>query len=53
MNLGCPALSWAEELFEGHRKVKIDEAACIGCSLCAQVSATNCIKPVAAFATNG
>jgi len=53
MNLGCPALSWAEELFEGHRKVKIDEAACIGCSLCAQVSATNCIKPVAAFETNG
>jgi indolepyruvate ferredoxin oxidoreductase alpha subunit len=53
MNLGCPALSWSDELFEGHRKVKIDEAACIGCSLCAQVSATNCIKPVAAFETNG
>jgi len=33
--------------------VKIDEAACIGCSLCAQVSSTNCIMPVAAFETNG
>jgi len=53
MNLGCPALSWSDELFEGHHKVKIDEAACIGCSLCAQVSATNCIKPVEAFETNG
>ncbi|CAD7837946.1 MAG: Indolepyruvate oxidoreductase subunit IorA (EC 1.2.7.8) [Olavius algarvensis Gamma 3 endosymbiont] len=53
MNLGCPALSWSDELFEGHHKVKIDEAACIGCSLCAQVSATNCIKPVEAFETHG
>ncbi len=53
MNLGCPALSWSDELFEGHHKVKIDEAACIGCSLCAQVSATNCIMPVEAFETNG
>ena len=53
MNLGCPALSWSDELFEGHRKVKIDEAACIGCSLCAQVSSTNCIMPVTAFETNG
>ncbi|MDH3760576.1 MAG: indolepyruvate ferredoxin oxidoreductase subunit alpha [Gammaproteobacteria bacterium] len=53
MNLGCPALSWSDELFEGHRKVKIDEPNCIGCSLCAQVSATNCIKPVAAFESNG
>ncbi|MCP4377451.1 MAG: indolepyruvate ferredoxin oxidoreductase subunit alpha [bacterium] len=53
MNLGCPALSWSDELFEGHHKVKIDEAACIGCSLCAQVSSTNCIIPVAAFETHG
>ena len=52
MNLGCPALSWSDELFEGHHKVKIDEDACIGCSLCAQVSATNCIMPVAAFETH-
>ncbi len=53
MNLGCPALSWTDELFEGHRKVKIDEASCIGCSLCAQVSSTNCILPVEAFETDG
>jgi len=45
MNLGCPAISWSDELFEGHHKVKIDEAACIGCSLCAQVGSTNCIQP--------
>ncbi|MCP4875254.1 MAG: indolepyruvate ferredoxin oxidoreductase subunit alpha [Gammaproteobacteria bacterium] len=53
MNLGCPSLSWTDELFEGHRKVKIDESSCIGCSLCAQVSSTNCILPVEAFETNG
>ena len=46
MNLGCPAISWTDELYEGHHKVTIDEAACIGCSLCAQVSSTNCIEPV-------
>lgn len=45
MNLGCPAISWSDEMFEGHHKVKIDEAACIGCSLCAQVGSTNCIQP--------
>jgi len=48
MNLGCPAISWSDELYEGHHKVKIDEAACIGCSLCAQVGSTNCIQPVLA-----
>lgn len=46
MNLGCPAISWSDEMYEGHHKVKIDEAACIGCSLCAQVGSTNCIQPV-------
>ncbi|MBK6287107.1 MAG: indolepyruvate ferredoxin oxidoreductase subunit alpha [Pseudomonadales bacterium] len=45
MNLGCPAISWSDEMYEGHHKVKIDEAACIGCSLCAQVGSTNCIQP--------
>ncbi len=48
MNLGCPAISWTDELYEGHHKVTIDEAACIGCSLCAQVSSTNCIEPIEA-----
>lgn len=46
MNLGCPAISWSDEMYEGHHKVKIDESACIGCSLCAQVGSTNCIQPV-------
>ncbi|MBC8258120.1 MAG: indolepyruvate ferredoxin oxidoreductase subunit alpha [SAR324 cluster bacterium] len=46
MNLGCPALSWSAEMFEGHHKIKITASSCIGCSLCAQVCPTDCIKPV-------
>ena len=30
-------------VFEGHHKVRIDEANCIGCSLCAQVCTANAI----------
>jgi indolepyruvate ferredoxin oxidoreductase, alpha subunit len=37
MNLGCPAIVWSDEMYDGHHKVKIDAEACIGCSLCAQV----------------
>jgi indolepyruvate ferredoxin oxidoreductase alpha subunit len=47
MNLGCPALTWSEATFEDRHKVKIDAALCIGCSLCAQVCAVDCIKPPA------
>ena len=47
MNLGCPAIVWSEETYEGRRKVKIDPAACIGCTLCAQVCPSDCIQPVA------
>jgi len=43
MNLGCPALTWSDELHDGHHKVTIDEAACIGCTLCAQVCTAGCI----------
>jgi indolepyruvate ferredoxin oxidoreductase alpha subunit len=50
MNLGCPALTWSEGSFEGRHKVKIDPALCIGCSLCAQVCAMDCIQPPAAGA---
>jgi indolepyruvate ferredoxin oxidoreductase alpha subunit len=53
MNLGCPALTWSDEQFEGRHKVKIDAALCIGCTLCAQVCTMGCIKgaePVAAVA---
>ena len=44
MNLGCPAMSWADETFEGRHKIKIDAALCIGCSLCAQVCTVDCIN---------
>lgn len=47
MNLGCPALTWSDRWHEAHHKVRIDATACIGCSLCAQVCAMNCIQPVA------
>lgn len=46
MNLGCPALTWSNEWFEGRHKVKIDEAACIGCSLCAQLCTSDSIVPI-------
>ena len=45
MNLGCPALTWGTDTFEGRHKVKIDPALCIGCTLCAQVCTVDCIKP--------
>jgi indolepyruvate ferredoxin oxidoreductase alpha subunit len=44
MNLGCPALTWAEATFEGRHKVTIDASLCIGCSLCAQVCTADCIR---------
>ena len=45
MNLGCPALTWGEDTFEGRHKVRIDQSLCIGCTLCAQVCTVDCIKP--------
>jgi indolepyruvate ferredoxin oxidoreductase alpha subunit len=48
MNLGCPALTWADDTFEGRHKVRIDPALCVGCTLCAQVCTVDCIKPPAA-----
>ena len=50
MNLGCPAMTWGEDTFEGRHKVKIDASLCIGCTLCAQVCTVDCIKPAAALA---
>ncbi len=47
MNLGCPAIVWSDEWHDGHHKVKIDAASCIGCTLCAQVCPTDSIQPVA------
>jgi indolepyruvate ferredoxin oxidoreductase alpha subunit len=36
MNLGCPALSWSDQWFEGRHRIAIDQSLCIGCTLCAQ-----------------
>ncbi|MBT3534942.1 MAG: indolepyruvate ferredoxin oxidoreductase subunit alpha [Rhodospirillaceae bacterium] len=46
MNLGCPAITWSDEMYDGHHKVKIDEVACMGCTLCAQVCPSDCVQPV-------
>ena len=46
MNLGCPAITWSDQFYEGHRKVQIDAASCIGCTLCAQLCPSDCIQPV-------
>jgi indolepyruvate ferredoxin oxidoreductase, alpha subunit len=47
MNLGCPAITWSEQRFEGRHKVRIDPLLCIGCTLCAQVCSVDCIKTIA------
>lgn len=47
MNLGCPALSWSDEMLDGHYKIKIDESSCIGCTLCVQLCPSDCIRPAA------
>ena len=46
MNLGCPAMSWSDEKYDGHFKIKINTIACIGCTLCAQICPSDCIQPV-------
>ena len=51
MNLGCPALTWGDDSFEGRHKVKIDQSLCIGCTLCAQVCTVDCIKPSSTITT--
>ncbi len=47
MNLGCPALSWSDEMLDGHHKIQIDESLCIGCTLCVQICPSDCIRPAA------
>jgi indolepyruvate ferredoxin oxidoreductase alpha subunit len=51
MNLGCPALTWGADTFEGRHKVQIDQSLCIGCTLCAQVCTVDCIKPSSTITT--
>jgi indolepyruvate ferredoxin oxidoreductase alpha subunit len=46
MNLGCPAITWSGQWFEGRHKVQIDQSLCIGCTLCAQVCTLDSIKIV-------
>ena len=46
MNLGCPAMTWSDQWHEGRHRIKIDPAACIGCSLCMQVCPTDGIQPL-------
>lgn len=46
MNLGCPAIVWADDMFDGQHKVQIDPSKCIGCSICTQVCPTDSIRPV-------
>lgn len=50
MNLSCPAISWTAEIVDGRHKVEIDPIGCMGCSLCAQVCPSDCIR---ATATDG
>ncbi|MCU0837956.1 MAG: indolepyruvate ferredoxin oxidoreductase subunit alpha [Rhodospirillales bacterium] len=47
MNLGCPAIGWSDEMFDGHHKVRINAQLCIGCTLCAQICPSDCIRPTA------
>jgi TPP-dependent indolepyruvate ferredoxin oxidoreductase alpha subunit len=45
MNIGCPALTREDGIFEGRQKVKIHHSLCIGCTLRLQVCTVDCIKP--------
>ncbi len=46
MNLGCPALTWDSVMYDGHHKIKIDLAKCIGCAMCIQVCPVDGIRPL-------
>lgn len=48
MNLGCPAITWTDEWWEGRPKVTIDNTTCTGCTVCAQVCPTDAIRPTTA-----
>ncbi|MFI5091243.1 MAG: thiamine pyrophosphate-dependent enzyme, partial [Terriglobales bacterium] len=46
MNLGCPSITWTDEIHEGQHKVTIDPATCIGCAVCALWCPTEAIVPM-------
>jgi indolepyruvate ferredoxin oxidoreductase alpha subunit len=46
MNLGCPSITWTDEIHEGQHKVTIDPATCIGCAVCALWCPTEAIVPL-------
>ncbi len=46
MNLGCPAITWDEEMYDGQHKIYIDPTKCIGCSICTQVCPVDGIRPL-------
>ena len=48
MNLGCPAITWTEEMHQGQHKVNIDAITCMGCAVCALLCPTDAIVPMAA-----
>ena len=48
MNLGCPAIVWRDEMYDGHHKVQINAETCVGCTLCAQLCPTDSIQPIEA-----
>jgi indolepyruvate ferredoxin oxidoreductase alpha subunit len=53
MNLGCPAITWDDAMYDGHHKATIDPLKCIGCSLCTQVCPVDGIRPVVAYEPAG
>ncbi len=46
MNLGCPAITWDDEMYDGQHKIFIDPTKCIGCSICTQVCPVDGIRPL-------
>ncbi|MDH3742015.1 MAG: indolepyruvate ferredoxin oxidoreductase subunit alpha [Hyphomicrobiales bacterium] len=46
MNLGCPAITWDEEMYDGHHRIYIDPTKCIGCAMCVQVCPVDGIRPL-------
>lgn len=46
MNLGCPALLWTEDTYEGRPKVTIDPMVCTGCAVCPQMCPPGAIVPM-------